>query len=148
MAAVAVAVAAATVATAPLVFTDAPGAPDEPNEPGATAAMRLELGNARELLRAVPERERPRLDLLLAMPRPSAFARMLPMISSMGVANLWLTGARRVEKAYWSSHLLRAGNVEADDVEAQVLVAVQRARAILVDLGEHLLHPIHRACHP
>ena len=76
----------------------------------AAAAMRLELGAAVHMLRPIGEDERPRLDLLLAMPRPAGFARLVPMLSSLGIGKLWLTGAARVEKRYFSSHLLKEGN--------------------------------------
>ena len=76
---------------------------------GKEPAMRLELGPSDALLRAAPESERPRVDLLLAMPRPLQFGRMLPMMSSLGIGTLWVTKAAKTEKAYFSSHLLRAG---------------------------------------
>jgi RsmE family RNA methyltransferase len=74
------------------------GGPDRPS-------LRLELGSAAQ---ALAPAARPRVDLLLAMPRPPQFARLLPVISSLGVDTLWLTGAARVERGYWSSHLLRS----------------------------------------
>lgn len=77
------------------------------------SALRLELGRASTLLRPLADSRRPRVDLLLAMPRPLQFARLLPMLASMGVGTLWVTGARRVEKNYFSSHLLRADNAAA-----------------------------------
>ena len=76
----------------------------------ADDAMRLELGEAAHLLCPMPDSRRPRLDVLLAMPRPAAFARLLPMLSSMGIGTLWLTQAERVENNYFSSHLLKVGN--------------------------------------
>ena len=75
---------------------------------GKEPAMRLELGPSDALLRAAPESERPRVDLLLAMLRPLQFGRMLPMMSSLGIGTLWVTKAAKTEKAYFSSHL-RAG---------------------------------------
>ena len=75
---------------------------------GKDPALRLDLGAADELLRTAAESERPRVDLLLAMPRPLQFARLLPMIASLGIGTLWVTQAAKTEKAYFSSHLLRA----------------------------------------
>jgi 16S rRNA (uracil1498-N3)-methyltransferase len=144
----------------------APSAADEPAERTPPATMRLELGDATELLRAVPESERPRLDLLLAMPRPTALSRMLPMISSMGVANLWITGARRVEKAYWSSHLLKAGNegklrellveglVQSGDTAVPRVVTTRNLARLLreepsfLDGGNSEAPLVKLACHP
>jgi len=85
---------------------------------GEGPSLRLELGAADELLRTAAESERPRVDLLLAMPRPLQFGRLLPMVSSLGVGTLWVTKAAKTEKAYFSSHLLRAGN------EAQLRAAL------------------------
>jgi hypothetical protein len=42
-----------------------------------SAAMRLELGPADELLKPVPDARRPRLDLLLAVPRPPVLQRLV-----------------------------------------------------------------------
>ena len=74
---------------------------------GKDSALRLDLGAADELLRTPPESERPRVDLLLCMPRPLQFGRLLPMISSLGVSTLWVTEAAKTPKAFFSSHLLR-----------------------------------------
>ena len=40
---------------------------------------------------------RPRVDLLLALPRPLQLARMLPAIAQLGVGTLVLTNAAKVE---------------------------------------------------
>ena len=74
---------------------------------GKDPALRLDLGAADELLLTAAESERPRVDLLLAMPRPLQFGRLLPMISSLGIGTLWVTQAAKTEKNYFSSHLLR-----------------------------------------
>ena len=47
------------------------------------------------------------VSLILALPRPLALGRMLPMISQMGVDHLVLTRARKVPKEYFGSHLFR-----------------------------------------
>lgn len=75
---------------------------------GSAGGLRLELGST-SLLEPVAEEARPRVDVVLVMPRPLQFARLLPMLSSMGIGTLWITGSRRVEKNYFSSHLLRPG---------------------------------------
>ena len=49
-------------------------------------ALRLELGVASRMFAPA---ERPRIDLILAIPRPPQFARLLPMISSLGVDTIW-----------------------------------------------------------
>lgn len=50
--------------------------------------------------------ERCRVDLLLAIPRPSRLAQLLPVIASQGVDRLVLLGAERVERAYFGSRLV------------------------------------------
>lgn len=50
---------------------------------------------------------KPPVSLILALPRPLALARMLPMIAQMGVDTLVLTEARKVPKDYFGSHLFR-----------------------------------------
>jgi RsmE family RNA methyltransferase len=45
-------------------------------------------------------------DLILAMPRPRVLKRLLPQLAAMGVANIWVTGAARVEKCYFGAHWL------------------------------------------
>jgi RsmE family RNA methyltransferase len=47
------------------------------------------------------------VSLILALPRPIALNRMLPMISQMGIDTLVLTEARKVRKEYFGSHLFR-----------------------------------------
>ena len=47
------------------------------------------------------------VSLLLALPRPLQLGRMLPMIAQMGVQDIILTGAQKVPKDYFGSHLFR-----------------------------------------
>jgi RsmE family RNA methyltransferase len=47
------------------------------------------------------------VSLLLALPRPLQLNRMLPMIAQMGVRHLILTGAGKVPRDYFGSHLFR-----------------------------------------
>lgn len=57
---------------------------------------------------------KPPVSLLLALPRPLALGRMLPMISQMGVETLVLTEARKVPKDYFGSHLFRKPQLLTD----------------------------------
>ncbi len=52
----------------------------------------------------------PTVDLLLAMPRPKCLKRILPQLATLGVRRLFLTAARRVERFYFDTHLLRPEN--------------------------------------
>jgi 16S rRNA U1498 N3-methylase RsmE len=47
------------------------------------------------------------VDLLLALPRPSNIAALLHISSQMGVSNIILTNAAKVQADYFGSHLLR-----------------------------------------
>ncbi len=51
--------------------------------------------------------EVPRVDLILACPRPIRLERLLPVIACMGVGRLILVGASKVEKSYWGTQLFR-----------------------------------------
>jgi hypothetical protein len=46
----------------------------------------------------------PPIDLILAVPRPLRLERLLPVISCMGVARLFLVGAKKVEKDFFGKN--------------------------------------------
>ena len=50
--------------------------------------------------------ERPRADLLLAMPRPKAMKRLWAPLASLGVGRIILSNAQKVERYYFDSHIL------------------------------------------
>jgi RsmE family RNA methyltransferase len=49
----------------------------------------------------------PWYDLVLAWPRPRSLKRILFQSAAMGVRNIFIVGAKKVEKSYFSMHLLR-----------------------------------------
>jgi len=51
----------------------------------------------------------PRVDLLLAIPRPKVLRRLWSQIAAIGVGQIILTNAARVERHYFDSHVLDAG---------------------------------------
>lgn len=53
---------------------------------------------------AVPAR--PRVDLLLALPRPKVMRRLWAPLAAMGVGQVILTNAEKVERDYFDSHIL------------------------------------------
>lgn len=61
--------------------------------------------------------------LLLALPRPKCFRRVLQCVVTLGIKRLALFGAFRVEKSYWQSPWL--GETE---VREQVVLALEQAR--------------------
>jgi len=73
-------------------------------ERNGTGSIVLSLGDRSNLSTL---QEPPRVDLILAVPRPLRLERLLPVIACMGVNRLFLVGARKVEKDYFGSHLFR-----------------------------------------
>ena len=49
----------------------------------------------------------PAITLILAVPRPKALRRLLPMIANIGVSHIALISASKVEKSYFASKLLQ-----------------------------------------
>lgn len=54
-----------------------------------------------------PAPERPPVDLLLALPRPKVMRRLWAQLSALGVGQVILTNAQKVERDYFDTHLLR-----------------------------------------
>ncbi len=65
----------------------------------------------------------PRVDLLLALPRPKGLRRLLGAMGTLGVGALTLLNAWRVEKSYFSSPLL-----EAEPIRAALIVGMEQGR--------------------
>jgi len=64
-----------------------------------------------------------RLTVVLALPRPPVFRRLLSTIASLGVARLLVVGTSRTEKSFWQSHV-----VEPDRVRERLLLGLEQAR--------------------
>ncbi|KGK42070.1 16S rRNA methyltransferase [Nitrincola sp. A-D6] len=60
--------------------------------------------------------------LVLALPRPKMFKRILQTVASLGVKEIWLIHSYRVDKSYWSSPLLTEAMIEA-----QLLLGLEQA---------------------
>lgn len=54
-------------------------------------------------------RERPSVDLLLAVPRPKVLRRLWAQIAALGVGQVILTNAEKVERNYFDSHVMDEG---------------------------------------
>lgn len=63
------------------------------------------------------------LTLILALPRPKVLNRVLVAAASLGIKNLWLIHAMRVEKSYWHSPRLNA-----DNLRDQCVLGLEQAR--------------------
>jgi RsmE family RNA methyltransferase len=109
----------------------------------------------------IPSGSAVRVSLLLALPRPLALGRVLPMIAQMGVDHLILTGASKVPKAYFGSHLFKhpeqlrerlvEGLCQAGDVRLPTLTICKNVGHFLSDDLDRLFPMSDYArvvCHP
>jgi RsmE family RNA methyltransferase len=87
---------------------------------------------------------RPPVDLLLALPRPKVLRRLWPQLPALGVGQIILTNAGRVERHYFDTHvitestyrpLLIEGLQQARDTRVP-LVSIHRQFRVLVE--DHL----------
>ena len=53
--------------------------------------------------------EPPRLDVLLALPRPKVLGRLWSQLAALGVGRIVIVNAARVERCYFDSHVLAPG---------------------------------------
>lgn len=60
---------------------------------------------------------RPRIDLLLALPRPKVLKRLWPVLASLGVGHIYLSNAWKVERSYFDSPALTADHIRAGLIE-------------------------------
>jgi RsmE family RNA methyltransferase len=91
---------------------------------------------------------KPRVSVILALPRPLALGRLLPMMAQMGVEHLVLTQAKKVPKDYFGSHLFRKpmeirkalieGLCQAADVQIPTVTVVKRLKPFMEDDLENM----------
>jgi RsmE family RNA methyltransferase len=67
--------------------------------------------------------ERPRVDLLLAVPRPKVLRRLWAQLSALGVGQVILTHAEKVERDYFDSHVM-----QDDGFRPLLIEGLQQAR--------------------
>ncbi|CAB1117076.1 unnamed protein product [Ectocarpus sp. CCAP 1310/34] len=97
--------------------TDPPEGTPPPDVPGRQKDRKsspkwmdlvLDLGPSdRQLLKPVPDEQRPKVALMLAVPRPLKLERILPVVASLGVTTIVLCQAKKVPKFYFGSHFFR-----------------------------------------
>lgn len=66
---------------------------------------------------------RPRVDLLLAMPRPKVMKRLWAQLAALGVGRIVLVNADKVERYYFDTHVLKP-----DFYNARLVEGLQQAR--------------------
>jgi RsmE family RNA methyltransferase len=102
--------------------------------------------------------ERPRVDLLLAVPRPKVLRRLWAQLSALGVGQVILTNAEKVERDYFDSHvmheegyrpLLVEGLQQARDTRVP-LVSIHKRFTVLIEDDLDRLFPTGRrlVAHP
>lgn len=100
---------------------------------GARVELRCTLGE-------VPPR--PRIDLLLALPRPKVLGRLYASLAQLGIGRLILTNAARVERFYFDAHQLEPafrraqlleGLAQARDTHVPTVTVHKSLRALVED---------------
>ncbi len=59
----------------------------------------------------------PRVDLLLAAPRPKVLKRLWPQLAALGVGSVCITNAEKVERNYFDTHVLDTAFIRAQLIE-------------------------------
>ncbi len=65
----------------------------------------------------------PRVDLLLAMPRPKVMNRLWPVLASLGVGQILVSNAWKTERSYFDTHVL-----EPEHIREGLIEGLQQAR--------------------
>jgi len=91
--------------------------------------------------------DRPRVDLLLAVPRPKVLRRLWAQLAALGVGQVILTNADKVERDYFDSHvmhdegyrpLLLEGLQQARDTRLPLVSIHKRLKVLIEDDLDHL----------
>ncbi len=73
------------------------------------------------------------LTLVLALPRPPVFRRLLSTIASLGVARLLIVGTARTEKSFWQSHV-----IEPDEIHERLILGLEQSKdSVLPEVSIH-----------
>jgi RsmE family RNA methyltransferase len=77
-----------------------------------------------------PPPKRP-LQLVLALPRPPVFRRLVSTIASLGVERLLVVGTARTEKSFWQSHV-----IEPEMIRERLLLGLEQASDTMLPIVE------------
>lgn len=102
--------------------------------------------------------EAPRIDLLLAVPRPKVMRRLWAQLASLGVGRIILTNAEKVERNYFDTHwlepetyrpLLLEGLEQSGDTRMPEVTILRRLKPFMEDsLSESFAQHHRLICHP
>jgi len=81
----------------------------------------------------IPE-QTPAIDLICALPRPQTLKKVLQTAATMGVENIYLTNANRVEQCYFS-----ASAMDSQNIKIQLLAGLAQGKRTL--LPKVQIHP-------
>jgi RsmE family RNA methyltransferase len=133
------------------------GVVNGPNGVGTITAVSGESVTLRCVFDAAPP-PRPRVDLLLALPRPKVLRRLWAQLAALGVGQVILTNAERVERNYFDTHviteacyrpLLVEGLQQARDTWLPLVSVHKRFRVLVEDDLPALFPAGHRlVAHP
>lgn len=93
---------------------------------------------------------RPRVDVLLALPRPKVMRRLWAQLAALGVGRIMLTNAERVERPYFDTHvltpecyrpLLIEGLQQARDTHLPMVSIHRRLKVLIEDDLDRLVGP-------
>lgn len=93
---------------------------------GQVLALSAEQAEVQVLLNQPPPAKLP-LTLLLAMPRPKMFRRILQHCATLGVAEIILLNSYRVEKSFWQTPFL-----QPEHIRHNLLLGLEQARDTLL----------------
>ena len=106
-------------------------------------SLKITLNNLETSLKDDKYDTTPRVSMILALPRPLALSRILPMVAQIGIDHLILSTAQKVPKDYFGSHLFRKpdelrrhlveGLCQAGDVRLPKVTIVKRLKPFLED---------------
>ena len=101
---------------------------------------------------------RPRVDLLLALPRPKVMRRLWAPLATLGVGQVILTNAEKVERDYFDSHVLQPegyrpllieGLQQARDTHMPIVSIHKRLKVLVEDHLDALCPSVRRlVAHP
>ena len=80
-----------------------------------------------------PPTPKPPLHVVLALPRPPVFRRLVSTIASLGAESLLVVGTKRTEGSFWQSRVL-----DSEAIRERLLLGLEQARdTVLPDVATH-----------